>query len=339
MTMASVNSARPPTRRWYHRWRLWLGGIVSLALVVWALRLLNWQQVWQALGSAHPGWVALAVVTVLLTIAARVLRWRGLLSPHRFGTGALLTALLVGQVVNYVSPARLGDVIRAVMLGQETGASKARTLGTIALEKLWDVAMLLGLVAWLSVALVLPGWLVLPARLLAIGAAVGLGLLLSALLLRGHWFLDLDPQSSAVRHWALVIGRYLSALLDGLGGIFRPRALLWGLLGSLVVWGTGAATNYCVLRAFDLPLRVAPVLLLLAALQAGVAVPSLPGSIAVFEGICIAVLSLFEVGREEALAVGLVLHGVVFAPPLALGGVLMWRAGHRLECGTVSEEW
>lgn len=324
--MGSVNAARSRATRWYRCWRFWLGGAVSLAVVIWAAWSLDWRQVWRALGTARSNWIVLAVATVLLTIAARVLRWRGLLLPQRFGAGALLTALLAGQMVNYVVPARLGDIVRAVVLGQR---DRARILGTVVLEKLWDVAVLLGLIAALSVGLVLPDWLMLPARLLAVGSGVGLVLLLSALLFRNHWSLGLDARSLAINHWSLIIDRWLSALLNGLEGIVRPQALFWGLLGSLAVWGTGAATNYCVLRAFGLPSSVASVLLLLAVLQAGVAIPSLPGSVGVFEGICIAVLALFGIRQEEALAAGLVLHIVVFVPPLVLGCALMWHAGYR----------
>jgi uncharacterized protein (TIRG00374 family) len=326
--MASTRAARPSTTRWYRRWRFWLGGVVSLALVMWAVWSLDWQQVWRALAGVRPGWIGMAIVTVLLTVAARMVRWRGLLLPQRFSGTALATALLAGQVVNYVIPARLGDVARAVVLGLESGASKARVLGTVALEKLWDVAALLGLVAALSAGLTLPGWLVLPARLLAVSSAAGLVLLLAVLLSRNRLPCAIRHGSLTIGHASLAVGRWLSALLDGLEGIVRTQALFWGLLGSLVVWGLGAATNYCVLRAFDLPSRVAPTLLLLAALQAGVAVPSLPGSVGVFEGICVAVLAWFGVGQEEALAAGLTLHAAVFVPPLVLGGALMWRAGY-----------
>ena len=175
--------------------------------------------------------------------------------------------------------------------------------------------MLLGLITALSFGLTLPGWLTLPARLLAIVATIALLLLLTTLRFRNHFTFEL-PQ-------------FVLLLLDGLEGLIRPQTLFWGLLGSLAVWGLGAATNYCVLRAFELTSSTVPVLLLLAALQAGVAVPSLPGSVGVFEGICIAVLALFGIGQEEALAAGLALHVVVFAPPILLGGVLMWRAGYR----------
>ncbi|MEE8391601.1 MAG: lysylphosphatidylglycerol synthase domain-containing protein, partial [Anaerolineae bacterium] len=141
--------------------------------------------------------------------------------------------------------------------------------------------------------------------------------------LRTHFSFGL-PHSALISRFSFV-----SLLLDGLEGLIHPQTLLWGLLGSLVVWGLGAATNYCVLRAFELTSSVTPVLLLLAALQAGVAVPSLPGSVGVFEGICIAVLTLFGIGQEKALATGLALHVVVFVPPVLLGGILMWRAGYR----------
>jgi uncharacterized protein (TIRG00374 family) len=312
--------AHPQSLQWYRNWRFWLGVVVSLALVAWAIRSLDWGKVWRALLNAHLGWVVLAVVTVLLTIAARVWRWHALLLPQRFGTMTLLTALLAGQVTNYVVLSQLGIAVRALALGY---GNRARALGTVALEKLWDVAMLLGLIAALSIGLTLPDWLVLPARLLAIGSTIALTGLVIVLLFRHRL-------SSTVSVFSLSIGRWLSALLDGLEGIVRLRTLLWGLSGSLAVWGLGATTNYCVLRAFSLSPNVAPALLLLAALQAGVAVPSLPGSVGVYEGIFIAVSALFGIGHEEALAAALTLHAVVFVPPLLLGGILMWRAGYHL---------
>ena len=320
MRIPTAHIAHPQAAQWYRNWRFWLGVVVSLALAAWAVRSLDWAQVWRALRSARLGWVVLAVVTVLLTIVARVLRWRGLLLPQRFDMMMLLTALLAGQVTNYVVLSQLGIAVRAVALGR---GNRARALGTVALEKLWDVAMLLGLIGALSVGLTLPNWLVLPARLLAIGSAIGLTLLLIVILFR----LRLLP---IVSNLSLSIGRWLSALLDGLEGVARLQTLLWGLLGSLVVWGLGAMTNYCILRAFGLTPNVAPALLLLAALQAGVAVPSLPGSVGVYEGIFVAVLALFDIGHEQALAAALTLHAVVFLPPMLLGGILMWRAGYRL---------
>jgi uncharacterized membrane protein YbhN (UPF0104 family) len=66
-------------------------------------------------------------------------------------------------------------------------------------------------------------------------------------------------------------------------------------------------------------------LLLLVVLQAGVAAPSLPGRVGVLEGLCIVVLAWFDVDQDTAFAVGLVLHAVVFVPPILLGLCFAWR--------------
>jgi hypothetical protein len=58
---------------------------------------------------------------------------------------------------------------------------------------------------------------------------------------------------------------------------------------------------------------------LLAVLQLGVAVPSVPGRFGVFEGLCLLTLAVFGVEANLALAYGVMLHGVVLLPPLVLG--------------------
>ncbi len=288
-----------PSSPWYRNYRFWLGVLVSLALVAWAVRALDWAQVRQAYRQARPAWLLLALVTVLLTIAARVVRWRVLLLPRRVPWRVLLSALLAGQVANYAIASQVGLLVRAGALGP---GRRAAGLGSVVVEKLLDIAVLLGLAVFLSLTLPLPDWLLLSLRMLAlVGGGAVLGILL---------FPALTARFPALARWTPTVSR---------------AGLLGGMLVSLLVWGLGAATNYCVLRGFGLPAGPAPTLLLLAALQAGGTVPALPGSIGVFEGICIGVLALFGVEQEPALAAGLALHGVVFIPPLVLGGLSLWR--------------
>jgi uncharacterized membrane protein YbhN (UPF0104 family) len=54
-------------------------------------------------------------------------------------------------------------------------------------------------------------------------------------------------------------------------------------------------------------------------LQIGISLPSTPGSLGVFEYGCILALSLFSVGRADALGFGFVLHAVVFLPVIVFG--------------------
>ncbi|MGC9399908.1 MAG: lysylphosphatidylglycerol synthase transmembrane domain-containing protein [Anaerolineae bacterium] len=294
---------------WHRNWRFWTGATLSIVILGWGILTLDWRQVAETVSRARLDWVALALVTVLLTLFTRLLRWRGLLLPYHFDFMELLTALLVGQMANYLIFSQLDTVVRTVTL---SGKNRLYILGTVTLEKFWDVLTLAGLLLVLSLRMNFPTWLILPARWISIAAiAAGLFLVLLALF-RDHLTFESE---------------HLTRLLDGLSGLAHPSRLFWGLSGSLMVWGLGATTNYCVLNAFDLvpASRFYVASLLLAALQAGVAVPSLPGNIGVFEAICVAVLTVFEVSQEEALAAGLLLHAVVFVPPLLGGSALMWR--------------
>ena len=72
--------------------------------------------------------------------------------------------------------------------------------------------------------------------------------------------------------------------------------------------------------AFDLPASPLIALTLLVVLQGGVAVPSTPGKIGVFQLLCMVVLAVFGIAEPVGLAYGLVLHVVV------VGGVTVWAA-------------
>jgi uncharacterized membrane protein YbhN (UPF0104 family) len=128
-----------------------------------------------------------------------------------------------------------------------------------------------------------------------------------------------------------VVGR----LVDGLTGLQRPHVMLAAGGWSVLAWFFGALTNLALFKAFGLPLSLGIALILLAVLQLGVAVPSVPGRIGVFEGLCLVTLALFGVEANLALGYGIVLHAVVLLPPVALG--LWWLM--RLDAGSRRAVW
>jgi uncharacterized protein (TIRG00374 family) len=324
-TTPDQNAASATTAR-HRSWSFWLGLLASLGCLVWALGALDWAAVAAALTRVNPLWVAASVLTVLLTIVTRLARWAVLLYPRRMRWSSLLAAMLVGQLLNYFAPARSGDLARAYLLGYAERESKVWALGTVALEKLWDIWALLTWIALLSFSTALPNWLTLPAR----------GLVLLSLLALVFCWLALLYRFRVVA-WIAWLGRYLpphlsvrlhgsvERLFDGLEGLRRPRVWLWTAIWTAATWGLGTLTNHTALMALGLSLPFSASLMLMVVLQMGVAVPSLPGRVGVFEGLCIVSLALFGVERDAAFAVGLVLHAVVFVPPTLLGLYYTWR--------------
>jgi uncharacterized protein (TIRG00374 family) len=320
-------------RRWG---RLILGTMIGLGIVVWLAATLDFQNVVLALRGVDTIWVGLSLLTVLLTLWARVRRWQMLLESERVTTGGTLQALVLGQLLNLIFPARLGDLGRAYLITQAGYPSQAQALGTVALEKLWDIAMLIGVIIVLSFWYPLPAWVTIPARLTTVVGGLLLLGMATLLFFRHHPATRRFGRQrwSDLAHWHW-LARLTGRLIDGLESLRRPRVMLAAGSWSFIAWFFGMLTNLTLLKAFGLPFSLLIAALLLAVLQMGVSVPSLPGRIGVFEGLCLVTLALFGIEANRALAYGLLLHALVLLPPVILG--LWWIL--RLDVATRQGVW
>jgi uncharacterized membrane protein YbhN (UPF0104 family) len=198
-------------------------------------------------------------------------------------------------------------------------------LGTIIVEKLWDLLVVLGSLALLPLWLDLPDWLTWPAHGLAILAAGLLLVVFFGIFWRDRT-LDLVERLAArlPLDWGQRVHRQVAALIEGLTSVRRGGAVWRTLLSTLVAWGWAIAVEITVFRVFQISVSLTALILLAVVLRAGVAVPSLPGSIGVYEGIIIACLALFGISAEAAFSYGILLHIVDFAPPILLTVILVW---------------
>jgi len=309
----------------------WVIGLSVAGLSCWLLaRDVDWQSVVSALCTADYRWVIVGILAIVATFFTRAWRWQALLWQSNVRLQPTMTAILVGQVANLALPMRSGDVMRAVWIGPEGKTGAPEALGSVAVEKVWD------LVALLTCGLILLAWMPLPRWFAQSTWGTGLTLILGG----GVLWAVLRWQTPLFR-WA---GRFLARLpagwdrallpllrrlANGLEAIRQPRVSLKALLWTGLNWGLGALANLAVLAAFGIPSAVAA-LFLLAALMVGGTVPT-PGRLGVFDGICVVSLeNLFGVPFDQALAVGLVLHAVVMGPPLVATALLVFWPSRRL---------
>ena len=301
----------------------WAIGLGAAGLSCWLLvRDLDWPAVRSALTSADYRWVIAGTAAIVATFFTRTRRWQALLWQSKVRFRPALTALLVGQVVNLALPMRSGDVLRAVWIGPEEGTGAAGALGSVAIEKVWDV------LALLACAFALLSWVPLPEWFAhsAWGTALALLLGCAALLAGLRWQESLFRWAGRLlarlpAGWDRALLPRLQRLVGGLEAIRKPGVSLRASLWTILTWFLGILSNLAVLLAFGIPSAVAA-LFLLAALMVGGAVPT-PGRLGIFEGICVISLALFNIPRDQALAAGLVLHLVVIGPPLLATGLLM----------------
>src|SRR3990170_572743 len=104
----------PQPRQDGRRGLLWtaLKVLAGLALLFLSVRNLDWRTLPGFLAAASPGWLTIALLTVLLGLALRILRWRVLLT-HADQTPtlpAVSEAYLAGQAANILMPFHGGEV-------------------------------------------------------------------------------------------------------------------------------------------------------------------------------------------------------------------------------------
>lgn len=317
---------------------LGLGLLVSV-ISVWLLaRDVNVQQLGQSLAAARHGWIIVAAVAIGVTFLTRAWRLTVLLQPVRYPGSTLMSTLLVGQVLNFLLPARAGDVFRAVVLGRARGSSIERVVGSIAVEKTWDWVVLTLLVLVVALLGPLPDWFVVPARAFGLMAVLLLAALWFALAQRERGLALIDGLLFwlPARLRASVLLR-LERAIDGMGSLRRRDAVLAVALWSALTWLLGVVANVSVMAAFGVHSWPAA-MFLMAVLMVGVALPPSIAAIGVFEASTVLALGVFGVSAEIALAIGITLHLIVFAMPAFFGVLLaVWEshAGRPLRRGKI----
>ncbi len=305
-----------------------LGTGLSLVFLWLAFRNVPFSQVVATFSRADYRFVALALALVLASPLARAARWRLLYHPDQKGISYLRLAevLLISQMLNIVVPARLGEVARIYFMGQTESQSRARTLGTIAVEKWLDILMLLLLVLLAPIFVSLPPWFRDSRVTLAVFAAAFLGVALTLSYGKDRLLTLVESVSRFLPEgWRARIHRATGLALGSLDVLRSPWVGIRLQGWSLLIWMLSILVNYIIFLALGLPLPFAAALFLLVVLEIGVAVPSVPGKLGIFHYLCTLALGVFGLEKGAALGYAVLLYFVVFVPPSLLGAFFLWR--------------
>jgi uncharacterized membrane protein YbhN (UPF0104 family) len=308
------------------RWGgLLLGLAISAVALVLALRWAGWRPLREALLHVDLRFLLMGVAVFLISMMARVACWRVLIG-RPVGFGRVLAALNEGYLLNNVLPWRMGELGRAILLGRQPGLSTPLVLSSIIVERLYDMILAVGL---MLVLLPVAAGAVWASRAAWIGAgAVGVALAFVAFALRRPatvegWVAHLPgPKTAWLRLWG--------SFRDGLAVLQTPRRLALSFAWMAASWALALLEYWAVLRAVLPGVQPVWAAFVLAATLLGVAVPSLPGYIGVFEAAGVAALSVFGVPPDQGLAAALVLHGMVYSIASLIGAVALALDGETL---------
>lgn len=285
---------------------------VSLAALIYALAGVDLPLLWAALRGYALWAVGLSLCAVALDYACMGLRLHNLL-PGSVPYGLSLKAVLLCVGYNNILPAKAGDAMKVFFLARKTGRSLLDISSIVLWERLLDVLSLL-CVALLAYTLLGTGQRLLLPLLLVLGG----GCLFFCLRCWSAWFHAAYARFFPGR-MATLCARLHDQLIDG---ISLPR-LVGGFLLSLCIWSCYFASFVISLRLVaGLPLDGAQMLTVFAVTCLGMAIPSSPGGLGVFEGAMVLSLSWFGVEQSAALGIALYTHALHFLPA-ALAALLL----------------
>lgn len=323
--------------------RFWVGLIVSLVLLGFVFYQTDPGKILDSLRQAQYVYLIPALVLYFIGVWIRAVRWHFLLrSLKPIDIPSLFRAVVIGYMANDILPARMGELVRAYVLGRQENVSKAATLVTIVVERIFDGLTMLTFIVAASFFLELKD-AELAGRLRLVGIVFIVAIAALAILAGmprrveriADFFLRRLP-SESLRERA---GNLTRSLLNGLGALRSPvdSFATFGL--SLLAWLCETGMYVLIALGFNISLPF-PVFLLAASFANLVTIaPSTPGYVGVFDAPIVYTLTLFGVNQNLATSYTIVLHAALYLPVTLLGLYYAWRAGVSLTqvTGSASE--
>ncbi|MDA1329734.1 MAG: UPF0104 family protein [Chloroflexi bacterium] len=284
--------------------------ISALALVI-LFFFIDINQVAAAFSQANFSWVPVAALLFLGAVAIRAKAWRTLLEEQVSFKDSFL-ALNQGYLLNNVLPFRLGELGRALLLGQRSGLGFWRVFSTIVVERIFDVGFAAGLLLVSLPLFVDLSWIRSAAFFAGALVVMGFGLLF-ALAANPVAFLRLI--SALTRPWPRLqswVGKKLAAFTEGLAALKSGLRFLTVSFWMALAWAFNLAWYFALMFAFFPEPQFIWTVVAVALGSLGVALPSSPGYIGVLEGAVVAGLSLFGIEPSLALAYAIAAHALYF---------------------------
>jgi len=308
----------------------WLPGlIISATAILLLIRFSNWQGVLEVLTLMELSWFAAAIIFYLLGILMRALSWMTLLQ-NKASSGRVFLTLNEGYLLNNIFPFRLGELGRAVLLSQATGLSGFFVLSTIIIERAYDVAVAAGLLlATLPFVLGLDAGQTIASL---VGVLVTL-VLVSLFLLaryRQRLIMKLEAYGETRPLFRERILHRIESLLDGLGALSQVDQFLLSVFYMLVAWLFGSIQLYFLSFSLGIDVQSWGIGFVVGVISLGIALPSAPAGLGIYEVAMVGALSLLGVPTSQALALALVAHFIHITITGFIGVYAIFRDGETI---------
>ena len=300
------------------RWQILLGVIFSFGAIVILFRGLEIDELASEISKANYYSLIPFVIFEALSVWARGMRWRVLLE-EKLGGARLFWITNISYYLSNILPLRIGELGRVYLVTRNSEVTGMQALSTAVLERMLDVVTVF-IMLFLVLPLVPEHGLVTSMAYLVVGSVI---VLIIAMFM-------IASKRRSVAKFVNLVARRLGPRIGGFINdafekffesidIVRGRRVFLAGLWCIIVWVFSVLATYCMLVSFAPKQQWYGAVFVTSLLALGIALPSVPASVGLWEASVVAALAVLGVNREVALAFAIVIHIVVFLQMAILG--------------------
>jgi len=315
--LSLIRSTAVATRRWlwHPKTRLMLGLSISPLVAYFVVRDIDWRALSGQFQDFPVRYALASLLIFSMAMALRAYRWQVLFLGDKVPLHRLLLVQNAGIGLNSLSPVRIiSEAAQFLLLTFLYSVRKDVAAATLGVQRVMDFvigALLLGVGLMLLPGLHVFALYVLGAAILAI---------VSLLAVPAVIWVGARPSLTRLP--------LLASISWSLRSLVRARLkLTLSFLLTLAYWLTLGASAWVLAYGMGIEISILlATLLVIGTLTFVALVPSLPASVGTFEFAVYYLLTAFGIGPVEALGYALVIHAILFMPPIliALGMLITW---------------
>jgi uncharacterized protein (TIRG00374 family) len=304
-------------------------------------RGVDWHEVIRYLGGVNVPFFILSLILAPLHLVTRSFRWRFLMVHEKptVGFASLFSANAVGFAVSCVFPGRIGELVRPLYLAQKEKCRKGFAIGTIVVERMFDMFTMCFLLGVFLVAKPLyASRFQVSAEAhanLRLWGFVGLGFASALLVLSLALFFFRETTLKIIgfflRPLPPGLSRKILALFDdfieGLKFFQDLKSLTYYTLASFVVW-LGIISMYWVFFIsfrINIPFFALFPYVFLTMVGASIPTPGMVGGFHYFSKL--GLTQLYGIDPNLALGATIVVHAMQVMMTALIGYAIVWKEG------------
>lgn len=304
----------------------WLPGVLISVIAIYAvLKFINVEDLKNAFKTVKLSFILILFFINILGLLIRGKAWQVLLGSDVTYAQSFF-GVCEGYFLNNVLPLRAGEIGRSYFVGRSSGKGTFFVLSTIVIERAFDLFFAASLVVVTLPYLIGMDWIKPVATIILI--LVFAGLIMLYLIARNkekvmNWA---NKKSKPSRVMDFLLPR-IQSILNGFSLLAKPSQFLLGLFWIGLNWLVWVSAYFLAVQAVipDSPLWwgafVAGVMAL------GVAIPSAPSALGVFEASFVGALAILGGQTGTALAYAIIMHLLNFIQTAIFGIWGLFREG------------